>query len=70
MAAITKPATTSAPASRIFLQTKIAPAAHPQRAQERPEQNQRRDEQRAMEITFEIKPRQTRQDAVRDQQLA
>ena len=48
------------PSSRIFLQSEITPAANPQRPQERPEQNQRSDEQGAVEIAFEIKPREAR----------
>ena len=56
--------------SAIFLQTKIAPAAHLQGAQEGPEKDEGGDEQGAMEITFEIKPGQTRQETVRDQELA
>ena len=46
------------PSPRIFFQSETTPAANPQRPQERPEQNQRSDEQGAVEIGFEIKPRE------------
>ena len=56
--------------ARIHLQTEVAPAAQTQCAQERPEKQERGDEQGAMEVGLEIKAGQARQDAMLDEELA
>ena len=56
--------------ARIFFKSEIALPANPQRLQEWPEQDQSSDEQGAMEIAFEINPREARQNAVGDERLA
>ena len=56
--------------ARIFSQTKIAPTAHPQCAQERPKQDQGGYEESTMEIAFEIEPGQAGQHPSCDKTLA
>ena len=70
IAAMAKPIARSAPARGFFSRARPRQLRNPQRAQERPEQNQRGDEQGAVEIAFEIKPREARQNAVRNERLA
>ena len=55
---------------RIFFQSEIAPTAQSAAPAGAARAEQRGDEQGAMEIAFEIKPREARQNAVRNERLA
>lgn len=54
---------------RVFLEPEIAPAPHPQRAQERPEQEKCGEEKRAMEVALEVEAGESRKRPVRDHRL-
>ena len=56
-------------AVRVALQPEIAPTAHPERAEERPEEPQRRDEQGAMEVAIEVVSGEAREVTMRDDGL-
>lgn len=56
--------------ARIFFQPEVAPSPHTQGAQERPEQRDGGDEQRAMEVSFEIVLRKAGECRMRGERVA